>query len=536
MTAVADIRLGQRLQIGKDRATVRYIGPVDGQSGDWVGLEWDDHARGKHDGCVNGRRYFICTSTDNAGSFVRLSKLQETARAGDSVLQGLHSRYKGAPGAAAAASDTVRFNLVGEQDVRIHQGQLDILDKASLNGACISSAGPDGELAAAAPRLWELDLSDCLLSSWDDAVHIMQQLPALRVLNLSHMPMAFPNARLSLPPCGTVSGLQTLVLNGCHLTWPQVLALEPSVPALRQLHLCSNGIASLGAGSNTICAQAFQQLQVLDLANNQLSSWDEVRELSHLTSLTALSLSRNSLQDAEQPLETGAALASLKALFCADNQISSWKTVEAFAQLGGLQELRLSGNPLLATAEDGERYQVIARMPGLTFLNGSVVDDVERRDAELHYLRTVVLQCGQDAALQAHHPRLAALQSKYGFMGDTVGKFTDVQIGFAPMESSMVTVCLTMVMEGRSIRHTKRLPGTATFAGLKLLIQRLHRVPVLLQRLQVTHTTRDTWCLDVIADATQTLDRLELQDGSDILVERVSLGEANSTAQALSQT
>ena len=41
--------------------TVRYVGPVDGTSGEWVGVEWDDGSvRGKHDGVRDGRRYFRC--------------------------------------------------------------------------------------------------------------------------------------------------------------------------------------------------------------------------------------------------------------------------------------------------------------------------------------------------------------------------------------------------------------------------------------------------------------------------------------------
>lgn len=41
--------------------TVRYVGPVDGTSGEWLGVEWDDaEARGKHDGVKDGRRYFRC--------------------------------------------------------------------------------------------------------------------------------------------------------------------------------------------------------------------------------------------------------------------------------------------------------------------------------------------------------------------------------------------------------------------------------------------------------------------------------------------
>ena len=54
------LAVGSRLQIGRDRATVRYVGPIDGQAGDWVGLEWDDPTRGKHDGGTGGKQYFLC--------------------------------------------------------------------------------------------------------------------------------------------------------------------------------------------------------------------------------------------------------------------------------------------------------------------------------------------------------------------------------------------------------------------------------------------------------------------------------------------
>ena len=40
--------------------TVRYLGEVAGTSGSWLGVEWDDAARGKHDGSHKGVRYFTC--------------------------------------------------------------------------------------------------------------------------------------------------------------------------------------------------------------------------------------------------------------------------------------------------------------------------------------------------------------------------------------------------------------------------------------------------------------------------------------------
>lgn len=54
------IRIGSRIQVGKDRATVKFIGSVKGTQGDWLGIEWDDAPRGKHDGSHKDTRYFTC--------------------------------------------------------------------------------------------------------------------------------------------------------------------------------------------------------------------------------------------------------------------------------------------------------------------------------------------------------------------------------------------------------------------------------------------------------------------------------------------
>ena len=52
---------GQRLSYSGALCTVRYIGEVHGTKGQWIGVEWDDPTRGKHDGSHNGIKYFDCT-------------------------------------------------------------------------------------------------------------------------------------------------------------------------------------------------------------------------------------------------------------------------------------------------------------------------------------------------------------------------------------------------------------------------------------------------------------------------------------------
>lgn len=44
----------------KHIGTVRFSGPVEQTSGTWLGIEWDDPKRGKHDGSKDGKQYFEC--------------------------------------------------------------------------------------------------------------------------------------------------------------------------------------------------------------------------------------------------------------------------------------------------------------------------------------------------------------------------------------------------------------------------------------------------------------------------------------------
>jgi tubulin-specific chaperone E len=52
--------VGKRVQIGKEKASIRYCGELIGHSGQWVGLEWDNPDRGKHNGVTGGHQYFTC--------------------------------------------------------------------------------------------------------------------------------------------------------------------------------------------------------------------------------------------------------------------------------------------------------------------------------------------------------------------------------------------------------------------------------------------------------------------------------------------
>lgn len=84
-------RVGQRVHIAGDSrriGTVKCVGAVKGYSGIWVGVDWDN-GEGKHDGSVNGIRYFQAKGEKSA-SFVRPQNLGT----GISLLEALDLRYR----------------------------------------------------------------------------------------------------------------------------------------------------------------------------------------------------------------------------------------------------------------------------------------------------------------------------------------------------------------------------------------------------------------------------------------------------------
>lgn len=107
---LACAKTGDRIECNGEYGTIKYIGPVEGHPGIWLGIDWDNHDRGKHDGTVNGKLYFtaryiiynkcseyviihcvlfVCCSFSKSGSFVRPEKVHF----GQSAIDSITSRY-----------------------------------------------------------------------------------------------------------------------------------------------------------------------------------------------------------------------------------------------------------------------------------------------------------------------------------------------------------------------------------------------------------------------------------------------------------
>uniref|UniRef100_A0A2P2KMT9 Uncharacterized protein MANES_18G118300 n=1 Tax=Rhizophora mucronata TaxID=61149 RepID=A0A2P2KMT9_RHIMU len=238
-------RLGQRVHSANDTrriGTVKYVGPVQGYSGTWIGVDWDN-GDGKHDGSVNRVRYFQARS-ERSGSFVRIQNLSP----GISFLEALHLRYKGQSTkeeedemyVLSASNQRVSVELVGKEKIEEKLGRIQELTSASLAYLGVSNPGSTNEISSLVPNLKELDLSGNLFSEWKDVGLICDQLPALSAMNLSNNLMAQDISGLP-----QLKNIQILVLNYTGVNWTQVEGLKHLLPVIEELHLMGNAISTI---------------------------------------------------------------------------------------------------------------------------------------------------------------------------------------------------------------------------------------------------------------------------------------------------
>ncbi|OIV91902.1 hypothetical protein TanjilG_17894 [Lupinus angustifolius] len=295
-----EFRVGQRVHTHGDShrtGTVRYVGPVEGYSGTWVGVDWDN-GEGKHNGSINGVRYFQAKS-ERSGSFVRAQNLSQ----GISLLEALEKRYRSDSTkdeedemyVLSTSNKRVSIQLLGKDKIHDMLSRLEELTSASLSCLGVSSPGIPCHINTRVPNIKELDLTWNLLSEWKDIVTICEQLPNLGTLNLTSNLMSPCKSELPL-----LKSICVLVLNNSSVDWEQVELLKQSITAIEELHLMGNSISRILPMSSSMVL-GFDSLRLLNLEDNCIAEWDEIVKLSQLRCLEQLYLNKNSLNSLFYP-------------------------------------------------------------------------------------------------------------------------------------------------------------------------------------------------------------------------------------------
>ncbi|XP_071512101.1 tubulin-specific chaperone E-like [Diadema antillarum] len=487
-TSEENVEVGDRILSEGHYGTVRYTGKVPPTEGQWLGIEWDNSERGKHDGSHNGKRYFQCSSP-TGGSFLRPKK----ADTGIVFLQAVSSRYipenleTGDVDNSLAVSCKA-VEMVGAEKISRLQSSFENLKSVAVHGMRISRAG-DEKIAERMPNVRDLDISKNLLPSWQELSRVTHDMKYLKRLDVSENRLALPNDLSSLS--SAFCAVEELFINRCNITWPELLKIARMLPKLKKVHACFNRISHLTRPEDGI----FQDLDLLNLEGNQVTSWQDVLQLGHLPGLQVLILNANNIPsvhfDDATSAEKTQLFTSLKSLSLHNNQIASWQSVNEMNKLQRLEELNLKRNPVVQDEKPSTvRGLMIAKLGLLSHCNHSAVSDAERRGSEIDYLKKYHQEWLQSGGGKTppqplkqdfvdNHPRYAALVTVYG-----APEVTDDDVGKpGALKSSLLVLTLTCPQRDDKKTIKKKLPATMDVTKVKGMIQKLFKVDVADQQL-----------------------------------------------------
>ncbi|OCF57082.1 hypothetical protein L486_05941 [Kwoniella mangroviensis CBS 10435] len=433
--------------------TLRYIGslpPSTSSSEDdqiWLGVEYDDPSNGKHNGSYKDNQVFQ-TVQDGSGSFIKYipNSRGGPLKEGNSLISSIQDRYgsilpnftsassmyqeegqddsinteKEEKVILGSSSNAITVTLPNISSVKERVGRLEKIRNMGFEDEHISFLGGDSQtkivLRERMKSLKWLNLSNNLLSTWDQIWEIVDIFEGLEVLTLSHSRIRPIFSDLNLSPDQNerfaimFKRIKELHLSDCLLSWKEVCDLIPLFPNIETLHLEANKRLDR---PSSIPQGALRELKELRFGGCPLSNWEEtVTTLKELPRLENLDLSFTPLTTIPIfPTETN--LDNIKSLILLESNLSSWKDLDNLSIcIPNLTNLRFTvrshdhddRTTIAATSNRNDETELnsvddkslrsicIALFPHLTSFNSNIVTTNERRDAELFFISFIQKQ------------------------------------------------------------------------------------------------------------------------------------------------
>lgn len=481
--AMTSETVGKRICVDGFFGTVKFAGAVPPTKGGWLGVDWDDPTRGKHNGIKDGVQYFTCAHA-TSGSFVRPQKVNF----GKSICEAVKDRYTSS-GDSSYNIDiyfgSKKTEAVGLDKVQKSFEKLDSLQELGLRGQLISSSSSSEGLGKLTPNVKNLNISQNLISNWSTVYLIISELPLLKYLSISENRIiadTIDGSYQNIPS----NVVETLIANKCGLQWSDVMQCCESLPYLKKLVVTANFISCISEPLKN----SFSLLQTLDLSENKSLLWDEVKNLKNLPQLSELLLIDCGLE--HMPIAIGD-FSTLKSLFISKNKFQGYAVFNELDKLISLEELHARNLPVFLEEKNYETAEgiIIAKIGNLKMINRSSIDPLHRQSAELDYLRVYGAEWRKEGGHQdpslnkpssnflENHPRYLKMINKYGALEDhqIIKKST-------ALKNNLVEVVIDAKLVKPDCKLiSKKLPLTMKVGNLKLLLRRLTKVDIRDQRL-----------------------------------------------------
>ncbi|EYC10261.1 hypothetical protein Y032_0056g2646 [Ancylostoma ceylanicum] len=441
-------QVGDRVAVGGYGATVRYVGNVEGHAGVWVGVEWDDPRRGKHDGLVNGVRYFT-TSAPKGGSLVKIQNICP----GVDLLTAILKRYADDIDENVFVVSSKAVELVGMQSTSMKQSNVHRLSHIVLESCAV--AKPPPETCAPFKRCVSLNLFNNLLRHWDDVHKILKYFPALRelVLRKNRMEPAEQG-----PAWQDVDHVHDLIISDCEVTSESAINILHFLPSLRSVYAVGNRLSTFRIPDLSA------NITSLDLGSNPLRCLSNIS--GNLTRLEKLSVADCGI---EKLLVSEGQFPSLSILNIKDNVISDWSSINQLQRIPKLSVLYMDCENLSCVPGIDIHEVVIAKLSKLIDLNRFDVSSVERQSAEVRFLDKYF--AAEEAVKADHLNDIERLKKIHGTGAA------------APKSRGLDVLSLSISYEGKTVK--RRLPLAITVQKLTEMVGRVFSVGTMNVRLEL---------------------------------------------------
>ena len=548
--------LGKRVELNEKTAKIKYVGPLkhkkDYKENEiWLGLEWEDKTRGKHNGTVEGFEYFKTTNGDNSGSLVKMTKVN------------IGQTFKGALGYKynfyeeegndyhkdvdkALEKDNfivtdkkiINIELVGKEKAAKKFSEFEYMPCIDLNYSYINSLGTD--LSNILPRLKELSLTRTLLTKWSEFLDILIQFKNLSLLNFSENILIFDekfDEDIKKFENGELKQhLNTLVLNKCNLDVYHLIKLCPIFKDNRinlDTYEKSENKKYIEENISNI-EKNTSNLKYLSLEQNKINIFFFGYKIFKSPKLKYINLNQNMISDLipnENSEENNKILElfkkSMERILLDYNMFKKEDYLKIMVDLETmeLKDIDILNNGFIdKIGVEKVKIEMIGRNPQLKILNNTTITKVMRRDAEKQYLidcvKEYINSLGNNSFdkfvfekyMQKNHKQYFNLRKKFFDPLDDYENLTKKN-NKNTMKSNMAEI----VLEYGGKKINRKFPKSTVFSNLKNLSVRLFKIE---GDIMINFYLKNDDKEELIEDETVTLQSLNLPPGQIILIKK----------------
>ncbi len=342
--------LNTRIELNGYCGIIKYIGNSKHKKETdnilWLGIEWDEESRGKHDGTVENYNYFDTKNKKNSGSLIKISKvnfgisLEEALKFKYNFENQKNEKYDFMNNLVEneayikANKKRIEIEFVGKEKAIKKYSDYKNFPRIDLSNSYISNLyGIREKLPEMFPKLIELDLSKSLISKWSDLSFIILNLKKLESLNFSENKLEFDkefyviknllnsdidnkdimksnhddNSDFSNKSNINIENkknlnLKNLILNKNFLSFEDLMKISFLFPQLENLYLFDNDINEnylppfLEKKTVTEFKSNLNNLKILSLEKNNICKIDKLLNYFPNKNLISLNLSQNSIK------------------------------------------------------------------------------------------------------------------------------------------------------------------------------------------------------------------------------------------------